>query len=42
MIEVTSEERGGNEDGAMKIYFVNMVWFFNSGLVFLIKFKKEK
>ena len=42
MIEVTYEERGGNEDGTMKIYIVNMVWFFNSGIVFLIQFKKGK
>lgn len=42
MMEVTSEEGGGNEDGTMKIYVVNMVWLFNSGTVFLKSFKKEK
>ena len=42
MMEVTSEEGGGNEDGTMKIYVVNTVWLFNSGTVFLRKFKKEK
>lgn len=42
MMEVISEEEGGNEDGTMKIYVVNTVWLFNSGTVFLRKFKKGK
>ena len=40
---VIFEERGGSEEGVMKkIYFVDMVWFFNNGIVCLIKHEKEK